>query len=117
VWGDPVSKGDALGPDIVSPFYASKVDKSPLNQEIARLRAPLSMPQRFIWVDGRRVDLSAKQYDELVQMGGHAAKQYLEQAIKSPNYRAMGDDERGVRQRYAQGLPRFGSPGASGSSP
>jgi hypothetical protein len=94
VWGEPVGNGDALGPDIVSPFYASTVKSAPINQEIARLRVPLSMPRRYLTIEKRRVDLSPEQYDELVQLSGKPAKQALEQAIASPEWRSMDDAER-----------------------
>jgi hypothetical protein len=94
VWGEPVDNGDAVGPDILSPFYASKVNLAPLNQEIARLRAPLSMPKRFLTIEGKRVDLDAKQHDELVQLSGVPAKQYLSELIGKPEWKRLGDDER-----------------------
>jgi hypothetical protein len=77
VWGDAVTNGDAIGPDIISPFYSTQMSRDPVNVEIARLRAPLSMPQRSITVEGQKVPLDAKQYDELVQLSGRPAKQYL----------------------------------------
>jgi endonuclease YncB( thermonuclease family) len=105
VWGEPVSNGDAIGPDIVSPFYASKINKEPLSQEIARLRAPLSMPQRSIMVQGKRIPLDAQQYGELVQLSGQPAKQALTQALKSPEWKAMGDEDR--RQFVKDTLENF----------
>lgn len=94
VWGDPIKAGDSVGPNIVSPFYASAVSKDPLNREIARLQAPLSMPQRSVMVAGKRVPLTPSQYDEYVQLSGKAAKSYLEQFITTPEWKAMTDDER-----------------------
>jgi endonuclease YncB( thermonuclease family) len=94
VWGEPIPAGDAVGPKILSPFYASTVNPSPLSQEIARLQVPLPMPQRYVTVDGKHTPLSAQQYDELTQLSGKPAKQYLEQAIQSPDYRSMDDDAR-----------------------
>ena len=94
VWGEPVAKGDAIGPDILSPFYSSAVVKAPLNQEIARLRVPLTLPQRFLRIEGKRVDLTPEQYDQFIQLAGKPAKQALDQAIRSPAWRGMRDDER-----------------------
>jgi hypothetical protein len=44
VWGEPIKRGDSIRPDFLSPIYASKADASPLMREVARLKAPLSMP-------------------------------------------------------------------------
>jgi hypothetical protein len=94
VWGEPVSAGDAVGPNIISPFYATEASKDPVNIEVARLRVPLSLPQRQLTIKGQRVALDAKQYDELTQLSGQPAKQYLAQAMHSPEYRAMTDVDR-----------------------
>lgn len=94
IWGEPIERGNAVGPDIVSPFYATKASSDPVKVEVARLRAPLSMPERSIMVQGKRVPLTAQQYDDLVQMTGHAAKAYLDGYIRSKEWRAMTDDER-----------------------
>jgi hypothetical protein len=105
VWGEPVKSGDAVGPDILSPFYASAINPSPLNQEIARLRAPLSMPQRSIRVGGKKVSLSPQLYDEFVQISGQPAKKYLEQQVGSLNWRTMSDDDR--REFVKDALAQF----------
>lgn len=94
VWGEPVSSGDAIGPDVLSPFYATTASNEPFRQEIARLRAPISMPRRYLTIEGRRVDLTPEQYDKLVQLSGAPAKQYLEEQIRSPEWRSMNDGER-----------------------
>lgn len=94
VWGEAVSSGDAIGPDVLSPFYASTASNDPFRQEIARLRAPLAMPRRYLMIEGRRVNLDAKQYDELVQLSGQPAKQYLEEQVSSPEWHSMNDGER-----------------------
>ena len=109
VWGDPVSNGDAIGPDIVSPFYATAISNDPVNVEIARLRAPLAMPQRSITVEGKRVPLDAKQYDEFVQLSGKPAKQYLSEQIRTPQWRAMSDEDR--RQLVKEALEDFRASG------
>jgi hypothetical protein len=94
VWGDPVSNGDAIGPDILSAFYATSISSDPLNQEIARLRAPLTLPQRAVTIGGQRVPLDANQYDELVQLSGKPAHQYLSEQMKTSDWKTMSDEER-----------------------
>lgn len=91
VWGEPVAAGGGVP---FSPFYVSKVNTAPLNQEIARLRVPLSMPQRHIMVDGQNVQLSPQQFDEYVQLAGGPAKSAIDQEIRSPEWRSMSDPDR-----------------------
>jgi endonuclease YncB( thermonuclease family) len=89
VWGQPVARGDAIGPDILSPFYASSISPDPVRQEVARLGVPVGMPQRYLTIDGQHVPLNAQQYDELTQLSGHPAKKYLEGAIRTPEYQSL----------------------------
>jgi len=52
---------------------------------------PISIPQRHLTIEGKRLDLDAQQYDELVQLSGKPAKQYLDELIRSPEWRSMTD--------------------------
>lgn len=45
-------------------------------------------------VDGERVDLTAEQFDALVQLSGQPAKTYLDQQVGSPGWRSTDADER-----------------------
>ena len=49
--------------------------------------------------------MDAKQYDELVQLSGQPAKQYLEQQASSPEWRSMNDGER--REMVKETLTEF----------
>ena len=93
VWGDPVKRGDALGPHYISPVYATtQMEGSPFLLEMARLRAPISMPSRSLRIDGKTHQLTPEQYDAYVQLSGKPARQYLEQQIRTPEWRAMDVD-------------------------
>ena len=92
VWGDPVKRGYALGPDYISPVYATQMEGSPFLLEMARLRAPISMPSRTLRTDGQTVQLTPEQYDVYLQMSGKPARQYLEQQIRTPEWRSMDAD-------------------------
>ncbi|HVL77875.1 MAG TPA: hypothetical protein VM346_01155, partial [Sphingomicrobium sp.] len=87
-------RGSSLGPDIASPIYTTRVSDDPVRQEIARLRVPLSMPQRYLKVRGQRFDLTPQQYDELMQLTGKPAKQYLDGFMQSEEWQKMPDSER-----------------------
>jgi hypothetical protein len=105
IWGEPIERGDAVGPNIVSPFYASNASGDPVKQEIARLRVPLSMPQRSLTVDGEKVQLSPQQYADYVRLSGQAAKSWLDSYTRSDEWRSMTDDQR--RDAVTDGFKDF----------
>ena len=94
VWGEPVERGTSLGPDIASPIFTKRISDDPVRQEIARLGVPLSTPPRYLKVRGKRFDLTPGQYDELVQLSGKPAKQYLDDYMRTAEWQGMPDDQR-----------------------
>jgi hypothetical protein len=90
VWGEPIERGDAIGPDAISPVWSSRESDSPLLREVGRLRAPLSMPQRRLG----EVQLTPQQYAEYVEMSGKPARQYLEGVVVDPAWQELTDAER-----------------------
>lgn len=95
VWGDPIRRDQAIGPDIVSPFRYGQVTHDPLSNELVRLGVPLEKPQQFITDEnGQRVQLSPQQYDDFVQLAGHPAKLAIAQEMASPQWRQMSDDDK-----------------------
>jgi hypothetical protein len=95
VWGDPLPRDQAIGPDIVSPFRYGQVTGDPLSNEIVRLGIPLQKPQQFIaGEDGQRIELSPMQYDQFVQLAGKPAKAAIAREMVSPEWRRMSDDEK-----------------------
>jgi hypothetical protein len=94
VWGDPISSGGAVGPKLISPFYASTISNDPVNREVARLQVQLSMPQRYVTVAGKHVQLNPQQYDELIQLAGKPAKSAIAHEMASPEWRQMSDDDK-----------------------
>ncbi|MCA1653663.1 MAG: hypothetical protein ABR588_05885 [Sphingomicrobium sp.] len=94
MWGQPKTRGDSFGPDLISPVAGSYVSNDPLRAEVARLRAPVSMPQRNVMVDGERVPLTPEQFDEYQRVAGAGAHQVLSEAIRLPSWKIMTDDQR-----------------------
>lgn len=87
-------RGDAVGPDLLSPIYGTHMDRSPVSQEVALLRVPLTMSKRKVTIGGEKVDLNAEQYDTLAQLSGKPAHTYLEGYIQTLEYRQMKDADR-----------------------
>jgi hypothetical protein len=102
VWGEPIERGGvrsgsravdaAVG--AASPFYTKRASNDPVKREMGRLRAPLSMPQRTVMVDGKRVSLTQEQFNDYVRLSGQAAKSYFDLYINTPIWKQMTDDER-----------------------
>jgi len=94
MWGEAITRGDSVGPDIVSPLYSTKETTDPLRAEIGRLRVPVSMPQRDVMVAGERVPLNALQYDDYQRLAGSAAANALRGVVKGPGWAAVTDDQK-----------------------
>lgn len=105
IWGEPIERGDAVGPDFFSPFNGTKETSDPTKREIARIGAPLAMPGRSLMVAGQRVQLDPDQYADYVELTGKAAKAYLDQFVRSPEWQAMTDDER--REEVKEAFEEF----------
>ncbi len=80
VWGQPIERGDALGPDLLSPIYSSRMNGDRTLDEVARLRVGLTKPPRKIG-DAR---LTPRQYSDFVTYNGQPAKQMLGRGGRHP---------------------------------
>ena len=90
LWGEPIHRGDSLGPNIVSPIWRSMEKDDKTLKEVARLQVGLSKPDRKIG----GVELSAEQYARFVSTAGKPAKAYLDALVASPEWEAMPGGER-----------------------
>lgn len=100
LWGDPILLSPGLGPNIMSPVYTSKKKSAPIDEEIIRLRARISMPTRTI----EEVPLTPQEYSRYVEMAGNAyknpstglgCKEALMALIKTAQYKGMSDGPEG----------------------
>lgn len=87
LWGQPIARGDALGPDIVSPIWESVDNKDKALAEVNRLGVKLSKPDRTI---GKQ-RLTADQYARLVYTAGQPAKAMLDRITASPQWDGLPD--------------------------
>ncbi len=94
MWGEAITRGDAVGPDFLSPVASSKLSNDPLRSEVSRLRVPVSQPQRDVIVAGERVPLTPEQFDEYQRLAGTGAYQALHGVVGSPQWQAMSDAQR-----------------------
>ena len=111
MWGEPITRGDAIGPDFMSPVASSRVTDDPLRAEVSRLRVPVSQPQRDVMVAGERVPLTPGQFDEYQRLAGTGASRALHDAIRSPQWQLMTDAQRSEFIRSAFSDARRGARG------
>ncbi len=121
LWGEPVRRWGALGPDIVSPIAFSKEKVDPVADEILTTRVSISMPpkslggiqpsedplkpERATW----GIKLTPEQYDRLsvlrgkeVEIGGKNLHEYLADLINSELYRRGSPGPDGLKARMIQ---------------
>ncbi|MFP3928636.1 MAG: hypothetical protein ACLFUP_07010 [Desulfobacteraceae bacterium] len=107
LWGEPIIPEGGLGPDIVSPIYTSTAKSSPIDEELLRLRLPLSMPNRIQSIHGQSIELNPEEYDRLMVLmnkiplppTGKPLKQSLDELITTPGYKKMSDERKELRIR------------------
>ncbi len=91
IWGEEIVLQGGLGPDIISPIYASDMDENPVSQEMIRNKVSISKPDRQI----NGIELTPEEYDFYVKESGQAAKRELEKVIKSQSYLRQSDGSDG----------------------
>lgn len=87
VWGEPIQLQMGLGPDLLSPLYAMKERTDPESQEVLRLEAQLTAPDRKY----QGIEMTPQEYSDLMKAGGQAAKQDIHQLVTSPTWKAIPD--------------------------
>ncbi|QTH21720.1 hypothetical protein HRJ34_26050 [Rhizorhabdus wittichii] len=95
LWGDPIERGNAAGPDILSPVWVSEERKDPVMNEVRRLDVRLSKPDRII---GRQ-RMSADQYARFVYMAGRPAKDMIGRMMGEEGWSRMPDGARRITIR------------------
>ena len=85
IWGEPIERGENLGPDLVSPVYGSAIRNDPVNQALMAIDYAPGMPSRT--VGGR--ELTAQEYDLYVAKAGQASKRSLDALVVTPQWKAM----------------------------
>jgi len=86
-WGQPIRRGEALGPDLLSPIWERQTVKDKTLSDIARLRVGLSKPDRNVG----DIRLTPRGYADLVKSGGMPAKAVLDKLTESPGWDTVPD--------------------------
>lgn len=102
LWGEPIQLSGGLGPDIISPFYATTEKDSPASEAMLEHRVKVDLPARHI----QNVDLTPDEYDFYTERAGKLAKAEVEKFIATARYAALSDGEDGGKATYLQKIVR-----------
>ena len=105
LWGEPITWEGALGSDWLSPVQVSKEKRSPIDNEMVRLKMEVAMPAKIQSFEREALDLTPKEYDRYIQLmnktelasTGMTLKRSLDQLVtRDPEYKAANDDRKEV---------------------
>lgn len=82
IWGEPIRREGALGPDRLSPIYITAIKNDFISREMLRLGVWKSQPARSI----RGVELTDPQYDRFQQISGRLTRQSLSMVVGRPGW-------------------------------
>ena len=85
IWGQPIELEGALGPDLLSPIYVSKLKHDPVNQELLAIGVFPSKLKREI----RGVELTDDQYEEYQIIAGRLTKTTLDGLVGQEGWTSM----------------------------
>lgn len=91
IWGQPIVT-DRLGPEFVSPITQTERRNDPVNAEMLRLGATATNFPKQHTVDGKRVDYSPEEYDQLSAKAGKLSHDAIAGLIGSPGWKALAAD-------------------------
>jgi len=87
--------------NFLNPAYTSSMQVTDVDKEIQRLYSQTGdgsvvpeRPQKYITVDGERVDLTGEQYVEYATKRGQTQFKLLEELLDSSLYRSLSDEEK-----------------------
>lgn len=87
--------------NFLNPAYTSNKQVTPVDEEIQRIYNQTgdksvvpSRPERYITVDGERIDLSKEKYEQYATKRGQMQFEMLGNIIDNPMYRSMSDTDK-----------------------
>ena len=82
IWGQPIHYEGALGPDMLSPIYESRLNDDPVNKALMRTNYfPAKINHK---IEG--VQLTDTQYDDFSRVAGQTAKMKLDAIVQMPGF-------------------------------
>lgn len=103
-WGREDSSGPLwlrMANNFLNPAYTSNKQVTPVDEEIQRIYNQTgdksvvpSRPERYITVDGERIDLSKEKYEQYATKRGQMQFEMLGNIIDNPTYQSMSDTDK-----------------------
>lgn len=103
-WGREDSSGPLwlrMANNFLNPAYISNKQVTPVDEEIQRIYDQTGdasvvpqRPERYITVDGERIDLSKEKYEQYATKRGQMQFEMLGNIIDNPTYRSMSDTDK-----------------------
>lgn len=103
-WGREDSSGPLwlrMANNFLNPAYTSNKQVTPVDEEIQRIYDQTGdasvvpqRPDRYITVDGERIDLSKEKYEQYATKRGQMQFEMLGNIIDDPTYRSMSDTDK-----------------------
>lgn len=105
IFGEPIVLEGGIGPDIMSPIYASTAKDDPVADEMVRQQVSVGMPRRVI----ENVELDAQQYDRYVLLYSGIEAQVslrdqLRTTMNSQSYKNASDGSEGGKAIFIKGI-------------
>ena len=107
IFGEVMAFEGSLGPDVISPIYATREKKDPVVDELLRVGVGLSMPQKYILGTrppgstlaeeraGQGITLTPEQYYRYGKLAGGNLRRELGKLFVSEGYRGASDGRDG----------------------
>jgi hypothetical protein len=99
LWGNKIVQGEGgVFERMVSPLYRSKVEGTPADKEILRLKVHKLAPRKKI----KDIELTPEQYDVFMARAGQRAHDRVNRFVQSSAYKGMSDEKRAkeIVKRY-----------------
>lgn len=108
LWGDPMTTQIGTGKrswseiaySTLSPIYVSEEKNSPIDKELSRMKIGISKSSMKQSIIGVPMELPPKLFDEFIQLStkkvfnGKDLKEFLNDFVKSPDYKQMPDERK-----------------------
>lgn len=99
LFGQPILREGAVGPDILSPFFQKDADRDPVARELLDLGFTPSKPERQVG----GVELDTRQYDALQILSGKTFRFALEKLMGDPTWTRL---PKGAKDALVRGVFR-----------
>lgn len=88
VWGREVTSEGGIGPDIISPVYASTAKDDPVSRELLKAGVTVSPPMKKVG----GVELTPEQYDQYHAKSGAMGYESVSQLVRSEKWSTLDDE-------------------------